>query len=161
MASSLGLQVTLASNAINLQASTSLPVPITISVRNPAQAPVTLLTWNTPLDSRAGVLGVFEVCDTGNGQAIAIDTIKVSRKLPATSEDLVEIPGGQTVSRTVNIPAFPLEEGHEYTIRAQGIWHAIWEMPLTDVTTSQLTDLTGATRGEFQSNLATVKVDSR
>lgn len=159
MAASLGLQVTLASHAINLQASTSLPVPITISVRNPAQAPVTLLTWNTPLDSRAGVLGVFEVCDTGNGQAIAIDTIKVSRKLPATSEDLVEIPGGQTVSRTVNIPAFPLEEGHEYTIRAQGIWHAIWEMPLTDVTISQLAELTGATRREFQSNLATVKVD--
>lgn len=153
----LSLQVTLASDVSNLQASSSLPVPITISIHNHAEAPVTLLTWNSPLDFQAGVLGVFEVCDTGNGQAIPIDTIKVSRKLPATPADLVEIPAGQAIDRTVKLPAFECEEGHEYSIRAQGIWHAVWEMPLTDVTEYHLADLTGATRGEFQSNFARVK----
>ncbi|CAI7586181.1 unnamed protein product [Penicillium pancosmium] len=138
----LSLQVTLASDVSNLQASSSFPVPITISIHNHAQAPVTLLTWNSPLDFQAGVLGVFEVCDTGNGQAIPIDTIKVSRKLPATPADLVEIPAGQAIDRTVKLPAFEL-----------------WEMPLTDVTESHLADLTGATRGEFQSNFARLKIN--
>lgn len=159
MQAALGLQVTLASQITTLQASSPLAVPITISIHNPAEAPVTLLRWNTPLDSQAGVLGVFEVCDTENGQAIPIDTIKVSRKLPATSEDLVEILAGQTVDRTVKLPEIKFEEGHEYSIRAQGIWHAVWEMPLADVTASQLADLTGATRGEFQSNVALVKIE--
>lgn len=155
----LGLQVTLASQVSNLQASSSLPVPIIISIHNHAQAPVTLLTWNSPLDFQAGVLGVFEVCDTGNGQAIPIDTIKVSRKLPATSADLVEIPAGQAIDRTVKLPPFECEAGHEYSIQAQGIWHAVWEMPLTDVTESHLADLTGSTRGEFKSNVAHVKIN--
>lgn len=159
MVTALSLQVTLASQVSNFQASSSLPIPIKISVQNHAQAPVTLLTWNSPLDPQAGVLGVFEVYDTGSGQGIPIDTIKVSRKLPATSEYLVEIPAGQAIDRTVKLPPFECEEGHEYSIRAQGIWHAVWEMPLTDVKGSHLADLTGATREEFQSNFAHVKIN--
>lgn len=155
----VSLQLTLASQVTNIQASAALAIPITISIRNPAEAPVTLLTWNSPLDSHAGVLGVFEIRDLGNGKTIEIDTIKVSRKLPATPDDLVEIPAGQTVERIVKLPSFQSEEGHEYSIRAQGVWHAIWDMPLTDVTASQLTNLTGAVRGEFQSNTALVKLN--
>lgn len=156
MQAALGLQITLASQVTNLQTFLSFPVPISVSIRNTAETPVTLLTWNTPLDLQAGVLGVFEVYDTGNGQSIPIDTIKISRKLPATPEDLVEIPAGETVNRIVKIPEFQFEDGHEYSIRAQGIWHAIWEIPLTEVTTSQLSDLTGSTREEFQSNIALI-----
>ncbi|KAJ5097850.1 hypothetical protein N7532_004851 [Penicillium argentinense] len=159
MHGSLSLQVTLASQMTTLQASPALAVPITISVHNPADAPMTLLRWNSPLDLSAGLLGVFEVCDTGTGQAVPVDTIKISRKLPASLEDLVEIPAGQTVNQTVNLPEIQLEEGHEYSIRAQGIWHAVWDMPLADVTASQLNDLTGSTRGQFQSNIAVVKVE--
>ncbi|KAJ5756849.1 hypothetical protein N7533_006392 [Penicillium manginii] len=159
MVPALSLQVTLASEVSNLQASSSLPVPISISIHNNASSSVTLLTWNSPLDFQAGVLGVFEVCDIENGKALPIDTIKVSRKLPATSADLVEIPAGQAIDRTVKLPSFECEEGHEYSIQALGIWHAVWEMPLTEVTESHLADLTGATRGEFKSNFAHVKVN--
>lgn len=159
MHSSEILQVTVASQVSATQAQTPLAVPVKVSIKNPSGSPVTVLKWGTPLDTRAGVLGVFEVCDTTSGKTLPVDTIKISRKLPASPEDLVEIPADETVDHTVYLPGMDLQEGHEYSVRAEGIWHAIWEKPLVDVTGTQLKDLTGAIRGEFRSNIAVMKAE--
>ncbi|KAJ5102434.1 hypothetical protein NUU61_004656 [Penicillium alfredii] len=155
---SVGLQVSLASLSI-MQTSQPLAVPVQVSIHNAAPSPVTVLRWGTPLDPRAGVLGVFGVCDTTNGQDLPMDTIKISRKLPASVEDLVEIPAQHTLNIVVNLPPLPLEPGHEYSVRAQGTWHAVWESPLADVNASQRQELGGAKRGAFQSNSVLVKME--
>ena len=153
-----GLQVNLASQLLAIETLSPPVVPITVSIYNSAESPITVLKWNSPMDARAGVLGVFDVCDTESGEPIPLDIIKISRKLPPSLDDLVEICGGQTVHFTVDLPGVHFHKGHEYSIYAAGTWHAVWEQPLSDVTAFQLTDLGSANRGDFHSNVALVKL---
>ncbi|KAJ5179465.1 hypothetical protein N7492_002675 [Penicillium capsulatum] len=159
MQPSLGLQVSVASQLpiFNTQPPSSLTLKV--SIENQAPSPVTVLKWGTPLDTRAGVLGIFQISDTDNGQTLPTEIIKISRKLPASAEDLVEIPASHTMDHLVTIPGLSLEEGHHYSVQAQGIWHAVWDEPLANVSVSQLTDLTGAQRGEYLSNVALLQVE--
>lgn len=141
---------------LNIQASTSLALQI--SIHNLTNTPITVLRWNTPLDPRASLLDVFEVCDTTAGHALTADTIKMSRKLPASVDDLVEIDAGETMKCDATLTGLYFQTGHEYSVRARGIWMAIWLQPLVDVTASQLKGLFGAESGRFESNVAVVEV---
>lgn len=153
----LGLQVTLAPQ-VPANVGQSFAIPVEVSIHNPAKHAVTFLIWGTPVDASAGPLGVFSVCDTENGEALPMTTIKISRKLPPSYEDLVEVPACQTLEKTVCLPSLQLEEGHEYSLHAQGIWHAIWDKPIAEISTADLENLADAERGEFRSNSALLKV---
>ncbi|KAF4760040.1 hypothetical protein N7455_003597 [Penicillium solitum] len=159
MESNLSLQVTLAPQSPIREAQEAFALPIKVSVYNAADSPVTILRWGTPLDPQAGVLGVFEICDTVDQRKLPVPTIMVSRKLPASEDDLVEIQARHTIDVTVNLPILGLEKGHEYSVRAQGTWHAVWPTELSNVTTSQLRDNEGANRGEFLSNESPVSIE--
>ncbi|KAJ5159377.1 uncharacterized protein N7482_006381 [Penicillium canariense] len=158
MQPSLGLQVTLACQVPIPQAQSSFTVPVKVSVYNSGSTPVTVLKWGTPFDAHAGMLGVFEICDTADGQVLPLDELKISRKLPPSADDLEEIPGGHSLDKVIDITGLCLQEGHDYSIHTKGIWHAVWEGSLVNVTESQLRDCSGAKRGEFQSNFAVVKI---
>lgn len=158
MQSGLGLQVTLAPQVHATVGQSLFAIPVEVSIYNPAEHPVTFLTWGTPMDSRAGLVGVFSVCDTKNGEALPMTTIKISRKLPASYEDLVEVSAGHTLEKTVYLPVLQIEKDHEYSIHAQGIWHAIWEKPVSDISVLNLENLADAKRGDFRSNSALLKV---
>lgn len=157
---SLGLQVILAPQLTSTPGSAQ---PSTLSVgvtlHNPADTTVTLLKWGTPFDPRANILGVFAVEDAGNGETVPMDTIKISRRLPASPDDLLQLPAKTSLDTAVELPPLPLVTGHEYSIRAHGIWHAVWESRLEDVTPGQLEDLSDAKRGDFSSNTIVVKIE--
>lgn len=155
----MSLQVTLTPQAPIREAQEAFALPIKISVHNAADSPVTILRWGTPLDPQAGVLGVFEICDTMDQRKLPVPTIMVSRKLPASEYDLVEIQARHTIDVTVNLPILGLKKGHEYCVRAQGTWHAVWPTELSNVTTSQLRDNEGAHRGDFLSNESSVSIE--
>ncbi|KAJ5762590.1 uncharacterized protein N7511_005972 [Penicillium nucicola] len=158
MDSGLNLQVTLASQSPIIGAPQPPAIHITASVHNAADFPITFLKWATPLDPQAGVLGVFEIWDKAQNKTMPVPIIKVSRKLPASREDLVEILPRQTLQTTITLPTTNLDKGNEYSIRARGVWHAVWPTGLVDVTASQLEDTQGASRGEFLSNESHVKI---
>ncbi|KAJ5453466.1 uncharacterized protein N7458_004422 [Penicillium daleae] len=159
MQPSLGLQVTLASQLPTLHSASFPTVPVKVSVHNTASDPVTFLKWGTPFDAHAAVSGIFEVCDTADGTILPLDVLKMSRKFPASGDDLIEVAGGQILDNIVELPGLYFQEGHAYSILTKGIWHALWQKPLVNVTASQLTDFSGAERGEFRSNVALVKLD--
>ncbi|KAF3385640.1 putative secreted protein [Penicillium rolfsii] len=146
MQPSLGLQVTLASQLPTLHAQSSTTVPVKVSIQNTGSEPVTFLKWGTPFDAHAAVSGVFEVRDTADGRVLPLDVLKMSRKLPASTEDLIEVAGGQSLDNVVELPGLNFEEGHDYSIITQGIWHALWNEPRVNVTASQLSDFSGAKR---------------
>ncbi|KAJ5297313.1 hypothetical protein PENANT_c005G10067 [Penicillium antarcticum] len=159
MDSCLSLQVTLASQAPMIGAKEPPTIHITASVHNAADFPVTFLKWATPLDPQAGVLGIFEIWDTKTHQTIPAPVIKVSRKLPASRDDLVELLPRQTLQTTINLPTMNLDKDNEYAIRARGVWHAVWPTELVNITASQLEDTQGASRGEFLSNDSHVRIE--
>jgi hypothetical protein len=155
-----GLVVRLKSPSIPASFSPPIAVSVQLSVHNTADSPATLLNWGSPLDPRANILGVFEIRDTDTGDAVTLDTIKFSRKLPPPREDFVQIPAGGAVDAEVTLPRVPLAEGHRYTIQTKGWWQAVWEKSLEDVPTDDLEKLTGAERGGFESEAVPIAVDA-
>lgn len=147
------------------QGTTPTTVQVKVSVHNLAEIPLTLLRWGTPLEPAAGVLGVFEVrsldSNDGNdeGPILHMDTIKVSRKLPPTVDELVEVPAGGAVEAVATLPPLQLPAGREYAVVARGRWQAVWEGRIGDVTPEKLEGFTDAKAGEFVSDRAVLKVE--
>ncbi|KKZ60684.1 hypothetical protein EMCG_04668 [[Emmonsia] crescens] len=129
------------------------PIRLTVSVHNndPNQA-VTLLKWNTPLDPQADVLGIFEAREAEFGTPVDSLVVKISRKLPPTQDDLVEIPADGVKEVQVTLRPMALSAGHEYMISAKGRWQALWAGSLDDVTTASLANMACASSGSFESN---------
>ncbi|KAL2864996.1 uncharacterized protein BJX67DRAFT_383217 [Aspergillus lucknowensis] len=135
----------------------TVSVAIQVAVHNHAASPVTLLSWGSPLDPRANLLGVFEIRDAATGEAVALDTVKFARKLPPPAEDFVEIPPGEAAEVEVTLPRVPLVEGRPYAIQAKGWWQAVWEQPLGDVPAGDREKLAGALRGSFESSAVEIR----
>ena len=158
MSTSLSLQVTITPPVI--PAFSEPPtVPIQVSVHNPSDTAITVLNWGTPLDPSANVLGVFELHDTTENQPVTLPTIKLSRRMPPSVDDLVEIPAGSSVEKEVTLPHVPLTMGHEYSIQAKGNWHSVWESTREYVTTEKLEHLGDAQRGEFLSDVVPLRIE--
>ncbi|KAE8367557.1 hypothetical protein BDV27DRAFT_123694 [Aspergillus caelatus] len=158
MSTSLSLQVTITPPVI--PAFSEPPtVPIQVSVHNPSDTPITVLNWGTPLDPSANVLSIFDLRDTTENQPVTLPTIKISRRMPPSVDDLVEIPAGSSVEKEVTLPHVPLTMGHEYSVQAKGNWHSVWESPRDDVTAEKLEHLGAAERGEFTSNVVALRIE--
>ncbi|KAB8235775.1 hypothetical protein ETB97_012616 [Aspergillus alliaceus] len=160
MGAAVALQVLLAPQLVSIEQSPSQQAAISVkaSIENPSNVPVTMLKWGTPFDPKAGILGVFNVQDETDGQAVPLDTIKISRKLPPAADDLLEISPQSTVDTVVTLPPMPLMAEHNFSIRAQGRWHAVWESPVSDVDGAKLEQLSDAKRGDFESNTVQFQV---
>ncbi|KAL4886029.1 hypothetical protein BJY04DRAFT_213568 [Aspergillus karnatakaensis] len=153
------LQVRLQPPSIPPSFTPPLSLTIHLTIHNPSTTtPTTLLNWGSPLDPKAGILGVFEVRDVETNEPVLLDEIKFGRKLPPAREDFVEIPAGGEVTAEVTIPRAPLEQGKRYTIRAKGWWQAVWESALGDVPEGDLDRLTGALRGDFESEQVPIEI---
>ena len=161
MGAAVALQVLLAPQLVSIDQASSQQTAVSVkaSIQNPSNEPVTMLKWGTPFDPKAGILGVFQVQDETDGQAVPLDTIKISRKLPPAADDLLEIAPESTVDTVVTLPPMHLQSGHDFSIRAQGRWHAVWETPVSDIHDDKLEQLSDAKRGDFESNVVQFKVE--
>ena len=116
-----------------------------------------MLTWNTPLDQMAVILGVFEIHDRETGGLLPMDTIQVMRSLPPLPEHLVEIQPGGSAAAHVVLREANLSPGRTYSIQAKGWWQAVWRMSKEEVIAKYLEDQSGAIAGDFLSNTVEVK----
>ncbi|KAL1955651.1 hypothetical protein VTO42DRAFT_8196 [Malbranchea cinnamomea] len=121
---------------INSELKPDEPCTLDIAVQNTDgnNSVLTFLTWDTPLDPHAGVLGVFEIHDEDD-PSVKINTqiIAIRRKLPPPPEDFVEIAAQQTLSARVMLDQVDLPAGRRYAIRAKGWWQAVWEATKEEV----------------------------
>ncbi|PGH12018.1 hypothetical protein AJ79_04527 [Helicocarpus griseus UAMH5409] len=133
------------------------PVQLTVKVHNQnKEQAVTVLKWNSPLDPQANVLGVFRMWEPFHNNFVEFLTIKISRKLPPSQDDVVEIPpnGFEEVQVTLK-PLDELNPDSDYQIEARGEWMALWSGD--DVTAAQLEDLSTASKGDYESNEITLR----
>ncbi|KAL4948500.1 hypothetical protein BDW69DRAFT_176366 [Aspergillus filifer] len=136
-----------------------IPLSVQVTVANNADSPITLLSWGSILDPKAGVLGVFEIRDADTDEVVALDSIKFARQLPPPLNDFVQISASETLETEIKVPLVPLAEGRPYTIQAKGRWQAVWNKALEEVPGDDLARLTGAKRGEFLSDTVPINVE--
>ncbi|KAK2762089.1 hypothetical protein FQN54_001096 [Arachnomyces sp. PD_36] len=130
----LSLSISLKQLTLSKASTTPQPLPLHITIENTADHPITVLKWNSPLDPKAGLLGVFHLTSSSTGEELTLDTLKFNRKLPPSEEDMVEIPAGEKVEADVEVPRVKVGgESDGFKVRAEGKWHGMWRGGVEEV----------------------------
>ncbi|KAF2173394.1 hypothetical protein M409DRAFT_15677 [Zasmidium cellare ATCC 36951] len=128
-------------------------VVVTIENKNPGNT-LTLLKWDSPFDPTALNSGVFKIHDAATGKEIASPRIRVSRMLPPSHEDLVELLPRSSVSAGVELklPWIPADE-RKVQVQVEGQWRAVWPRSKAQVHDEELHAMSGddVLKGRFQS----------
>lgn len=148
-----GLEVSLT----QVKASSSPPV-VTVTVTNRNSFPVTLLTYDSPVDRAALRLGIVLVTPEGAHGPLDLPRIQFRRVWPPGPEQLVTLaPGGQTSSEIEFDDGVFLDPAQlaGAKVVVKGRWKAVWKMVKEDIGQASLDDPDGnpdAFQGEFQSD---------
>ncbi|KAL9610936.1 MAG: hypothetical protein Q9167_004378 [Letrouitia subvulpina] len=126
------------------------PITLHVVLQNRASHPITILTWDSPLDPKAGILGVFYARDAQYDTMVRGDVVNFSRKLPPTRDSFVEVGSHQQTETWVKLPVMQLRTGRGYLIEARGKWKAVWNGRLGDIDKESLDSMTGGLSGQFK-----------
>lgn len=117
---------------------------IHLSILNENTRPVTLLTWDTPLDPSALSTGILQIVDASTGEIIPGPGLKLNRLLPPPRDALVTILPGSTVEKELELKApWLARKGRSVTVLAEGSWRAVWTKSAEDISDEELAAMTG------------------
>jgi hypothetical protein len=140
------------SSSLNLSISekspTTTPPTILVTISNLHQSTtLTLLTWDTPFDEKALVLGIFNFVDTKTNEALQSPNLKINRGLPPPRDAFLEIAPRKAITKEIILdgPGAKLEKGKEYDVQARGRWKAVWHASVLDVGDQNLKKMGGGT----------------
>lgn len=127
------------------QTSRSSPPAVTVTVTNNSSRPLTILTWESPLDELALQLGLLSITPEGASQPVDIPTVKVSRKLPPGERSLVSLAPGESaeneiVLREMVVPA-ELIKGKRSRVEMSCKWSRVWLRARSELTEEQIREL--------------------
>jgi len=123
------------------------PLTVSIKVTNNGPSPVTVLSWNSPLDPLAHQLGLLGFTPRGASSPLDLPTIKVSREVPPRPEALIVLEPGESRAQEVEVndtmlPAATIFSSEEKTtIRCRGEWTAVWSRRASELGEHELTML--------------------
>ncbi|KAI6091741.1 hypothetical protein F4821DRAFT_172271 [Hypoxylon rubiginosum] len=144
------------------QVSTS-PPKLGVAVTNTGAEPVTVLTWNSPLDPLALQLGLLSFIS--DGSPIDIPTIQVRRKMPPGADSLATIGAGQTKEQELELkePIVPLGRlrGTTVSVVCRGEWMSVWPSEADAISQASLESAGAgedAFRGAFQSEAVGIEL---
>ncbi|KAI2622614.1 hypothetical protein GGS21DRAFT_494403 [Xylaria nigripes] len=143
------------------QASTS-PQKLAIGVTNNHSGPVTVFTWDSPLDPLALQLGLLTFTPEGADKPIDIPRIQVRRIVPPPDDSFVTIEPGQTKEQDVLLkrPLIPLDQFQgRIEVICKGQWRAVWASKKEDIPAESLENAqvdAAAFRGSFESESVVV-----
>lgn len=148
------------------QASSKSPPAVSIKVTNNSPSPVTILSWESPLDQLALPLGLVSITPAGASQPLEIDRVMVSRKFPPSDDSLVSLAPGESrenevVLREQLVPAEKLK-GKKSTVEVRGRWMGVWPKLRADLSSEAIEKGAhggGAVAGTFASDSIEIEVD--
>ncbi|KAI3323952.1 hypothetical protein HD806DRAFT_78736 [Xylariaceae sp. AK1471] len=142
---------------VSVRQASSSPPKLTIGVANTHSSPVTVFTWNSPLDPLAVQLGLLSFTPEGKDTPIDIPTIQVRRIMPPGDDAFVTIAPGQTEEREVLLkkPIVPLDQLQgKVKVVCKGEWKSVWVSKKEDISAESLKNAGSdddAVKGNFES----------
>ncbi|KAH8747166.1 hypothetical protein F5883DRAFT_584408 [Diaporthe sp. PMI_573] len=151
---------------VSLSQASKSPPTVSIKVTNNSPSPVTILSWESPLDQLALSLGLFRITPSGASEPLEIDRIMVSRKMPPSGDSLVSLAPGesrenQVVLKEILVPAEKLK-GKKSTVEVSGRWMGVWPKPRDELSSEAIEKGAhggGAVAGTFSSDSIDIEVD--
>lgn len=110
------------------------PPAITAQVTNHGAHPVTILTWDSPLDPLALARGLLTLHPVGAPAPLDLPTLQVSRQQPPGNESLVRLAPGESAANEIVlserlVPRAALAGSSTVRVRMQGRWRRVWRAP--------------------------------
>ncbi|KAI0909354.1 hypothetical protein F4823DRAFT_428845 [Ustulina deusta] len=146
---------------VSVRQAASSPPKLAISVTNTHSGPVTVFTWNSPLDPLAVQLGLLSFTPEGKDTPVDIPTIQVRRLMPPGDDAYVTIEPGQTEEREVLLkrPMVPLDELQgKVKVVCKGEWKSVWASKKEDISAESLKN-GGADAAALKGNFESEQVD--
>jgi hypothetical protein len=140
---------------ISLKGTSTAPPKLALSVKNNNDVTVTLLAWDSPLDTLAIRLGVLKFTPSGADGPLDLPTIMVNRRMPPSRDALITLGPGEVKEQEFELkePMVPVEKlKGQVNIEISGEWRAVWELKADEVSDEELVALGGekAAKGPFE-----------
>lgn len=151
---------------VSLSQASKSPPAISLKVTNNSPSPVTILSWESPLDELALSLGLFSITPSGASEPVEITRIMVSRKMPPSDKSLVSLGPGesrenQVVLKELLVPVEKLK-GKKSTVEVKGRWMGVWPKSRDELTSEEIEKGAyggGAVAGTYASDRIEIEVD--
>ncbi len=111
--------------AIALHQTSGSPATVRATVTNNNDHPVTVLTYQSPLDPAALALGLLSITPSGASQPLELPTIKMSRQWPPPGDALVSLDAGEEEGSVTTRSFEPPGDGLYVNCDASGGWIAV------------------------------------
>jgi hypothetical protein len=134
------------------------PTTIKATVTNTGSGPITILTYDSPLDQAALQIGLLSITPTGANSPLDIAIVQIRRVWPPTQEQLMTLKPGESAENYVPFREFvvPSEDlGDKASVVLRGEWSAVWAKSKEEVSKESLDDPRGspdAFQGSFESD---------
>ncbi|KAK2601990.1 hypothetical protein QQS21_004416 [Conoideocrella luteorostrata] len=154
----------------NLEVSTkqtsSSPPAIQVSVTNRNAYPVTVLSYDSPLDSMALRLGLISITPEGSEKPLHLPELQVRRMWPPPSDALIEIAPGKSAAIDIIIGGRGFDEEilrsvSRASLTLAGTWQAVWAKEkgsIADINLGGVDPDTDVYRGAFASENLVIKI---
>ncbi|KAI0876531.1 hypothetical protein GGS24DRAFT_222419 [Hypoxylon argillaceum] len=149
---------------VSVRQTSSSPPKLTIGVTNTHSSPVTVFTWDSPLDPLAVQLGLLYFTPEGQDAPIDLPTIQVRRLMPPGDDAYVTIEPDQTEEREVLLkrPMVPLEQLQgKVKVVCKGQWKSVWASKKEDISAESLRSAgadEAALKGKFESEQVDIEL---
>lgn len=151
---------------VSLSQASKSPPAISLKVTNNSPSPVTILSWESPLDELALSLGLLSITPSGASEPVEITRIMVSRKMPPGDNSLVSLGPGesrenQVVLKELLVPVEKLK-GKKSTVQVKGRWMGVWPKARDELTSEAIEKGAyggGAVAGTYASDSIEIEVD--
>ncbi|KAK4089848.1 hypothetical protein PCL_05831 [Purpureocillium lilacinum] len=127
--------------AIALHQTSGSPATVRATVTNNNDHPVTVLTYQSPLDPAALALGLLSITPSGASQPLELPTIKMSRQWPPQGDALVSLDAGASATNDLVLekPKVPTDKlGEEATVVLEGKWMAVWPKARSELSDEEI-----------------------
>lgn len=134
------------------------PPTLAVKVVNNNEGPVTILTWDSPLDHAALPLGLIEITPEGASAPLELQTVQLRRITPPGPDSLVEIAAGESAESEVLLKQPTVSEDDIFagkdtaTVVMKGTWMAVWVSARKDISDDEIDRKEKSFGGSFQSN---------
>ncbi|POR39429.1 Uncharacterized protein TPAR_00372 [Tolypocladium paradoxum] len=149
---------------VSLHQPKTSPPTITVTVTNKNSHAVTVLSYDSPLDSLALQLGLLSITPAGASTPIELPTIQVRRFWPPRRDDLISIAPGASEKQDIVLdkPRIPtVKIGSKGFVKLTGKWGYVWAKSKDGISAAELENI-GSSKdtysGAFASNNLEVTV---
>ncbi|KAL7951568.1 hypothetical protein V8C42DRAFT_304482 [Trichoderma barbatum] len=124
---------------LTIEQTKTSPLTITSTVVNDNTHPVTILLYNSPLDTAAPTIGLLTVTPDGALQPLELPEIQIRREWPPSFDSLIQLgPGASQTAEIVLGDFITSQLNKKASVVLKGHWDMVWSKQKDDITIDML-----------------------